>query len=29
MEFSKLKPAEKEIKDIATKESKGAMKYFE
>lgn len=29
MEFSQLKPAEKEIKDIATKESKGAMKYFE
>lgn len=29
LEFSKLKPAEKEIKDIATKESKGAMKYFE
>lgn len=28
LEFSKLKPAEKEIKDIATKESKGAMKYF-
>ena len=27
-EFSQLKPAEKEIKDIATKESKGAMKYF-
>jgi predicted RNase H-like nuclease (RuvC/YqgF family) len=29
MEFSQLKPAEKEIKDIVTKESKGAMKYFE
>lgn len=29
LEFSQLKPAEKEIKDIATKESKGAMKYFE
>lgn len=29
MEFSQLKPAEKEIKDIATKVSKGAMKYFE
>ena len=29
MEFSQLKPAEKEIKDIATKTSKGAMKYFE
>ena len=29
MEFSQLKPAEKKIKDIATKESKGAMKYFE
>lgn len=29
MEFSKLKPAEKEIKDIATKEGKGALKYFE
>lgn len=28
LEFSQLKPAEKEIKDIATKESKGAMKYF-
>lgn len=29
MEFSKLTPAEKQIKDIATsKESKGAMKYF-
>lgn len=28
MEFSQLKPAEKEIKDIVTKESKGAMKYF-
>ena len=27
LEFSQLKPAEKEIKDIATKESKGAMKY--
>ena len=30
MEFSSMKPAEKEIKDIATKNSKGgAMKYFE
>jgi len=29
MEFSQLKPAEKEIKDIVTKESKGAMRYFE
>ena len=29
LEFSQLKPAEKEIKDIATNESKGAMKYFE
>lgn len=29
MEFSALKPAEKEVKDIAAKESKGAMKYFE
>lgn len=29
MEFSQLKPAEKEIKDIATTTSKGAMKYFE
>lgn len=29
MEFSALKPAEKEIKDFATKETKGAMKYFE
>ena len=29
MEFSQLKPAEKEIKDIATNKSKGAMKYFE
>ena len=29
MEFSSLKPAEKEIKDIAAKVSKGAMKYFE
>lgn len=29
MEFSAMKPAEKEIKDIATKASKGAMKYFE
>lgn len=29
MEFSALKPAEKEIKDIATKEGKGALKYFE
>lgn len=29
MEFSSMKPAEKEIKDIATKKSKGAMKYFE
>lgn len=29
MEFSALKPAEKEIKDIASKTSKGAMKYFE
>lgn len=29
MEFSSLKPAEKEVKDIATKKSKGAMKYFE
>ena len=29
MEFSQLKPAEKEIKDIATTASKGAMKYFE
>lgn len=29
LEFSQLKPAEKEIKDIATKEGKGALKYFE
>lgn len=29
LEFSALKPAEKEIKDIATSKSKGAMKYFE
>lgn len=29
MEFSSMKPAEKEVKDIATKKSKGAMKYFE
>lgn len=29
MEFSAMKPAEKEVKDIAAKESKGAMKYFE
>lgn len=28
-EFSNLKPAEKEIKDIATNKTKGAMKYFE
>lgn len=28
-EFSKLKPAEKEIKDIAASKTKGAMKYFE
>ena len=29
MEFSQLKPAEKEIKDFNTKDSKGALKYFE
>ena len=29
MEFSALKPAEKEIKDFAAKDTKGAMKYFE
>ena len=29
MEFSAMKPAEKEVKDIAAKVSKGAMKYFE
>ena len=29
MEFSSLKPAEKEIKDMATSKSKGALKYFE
>lgn len=29
MEFSAMKPAEKEVKDIATGRSKGAMKYFE
>lgn len=29
MEFSALKPAEKEIKDIAAGTSKGALKYFE
>lgn len=29
MEFNSMKPAEQEIKDIATKESKGAMRYFE
>lgn len=29
LEFSKMKPAEKEIKDIAATTSKGAMKYFE
>ena len=28
MEFSQLKPAEKEIKDFASKEDKGALKYF-
>lgn len=28
MEFSALKPAEKEIKDFASKEDKGALKYF-
>lgn len=27
-EFSNLKPAEKEIKDIATNKTNGAMKYF-
>ena len=29
MEFSALKPAEKEIKDIVSKANKGALKYFE
>ena len=29
MEFSALKPAEKEIKDMATSKSKGALKYFD
>lgn len=29
MEFNALKPAEKEIKDFAAKETKGALKYFE
>lgn len=29
MEFSALKPAEKQIKDFAAKDTKGAMKYFE
>ncbi len=29
MEFSALKPAEKEIKDIVSKAGKGALKYFE
>lgn len=30
MEFSSMKPAEKEIKDVASKaKSKGALKYFE
>lgn len=29
MEFSAMKPAEKEIKDFAAKNSKGALKYFE
>lgn len=29
MEFSAMKPAEKEIKDFAAKDTKGAMKYFE
>ena len=28
LEFSKMKPAEKEIKDIATEANKGALKYF-
>lgn len=28
MEFKSMKPAEKEVKDIATETSKGAMKYF-
>lgn len=29
MEFSAMRPAEKEIKDFAAKDTKGAMKYFE
>ena len=29
MEFNAMKPAEKEIKDFATTNTKGAMKYFE
>ena len=29
MEFSSMKPAEKEIKDIATKKKAGALKFFE
>lgn len=29
MEFSQLKPAEKEIKDIATNSNKGALRYFD